>query len=129
MTKDFLAATDFSAKEINEVLQAAALFKKGKLKTKPLAGKTTALIFHKPSLRTRVSFEVAISRLGGSSIYLRQEEIDLGKRESIADAARVLSRYVGLIVIRTFAQSDVCELARWSSVPVINALTDLSHPC
>ena len=129
MKRDFLQVHDFSAKEINEVLQAAAAFKKGKLKTKPLAGKTAALIFHKPSLRTRVSFEVGIFRLGGRSIYLRQEEIDLGKRESVADVARVLSRYVGLIVIRTYSQTDVAELARRASCPVINALTDLSHPC
>ncbi|HEU4436801.1 MAG TPA: ornithine carbamoyltransferase [candidate division Zixibacteria bacterium] len=129
MKKDFLQVQDFSAKEIQEVLQMALAFKKGKLKAKPLIGKTAALIFHKPSLRTRVSFEVGISRLGGSSIYLRQEEIDLGKRESIADVARVLSRYVGLIVIRTYSQTDVAELARWASCPVINALTDLSHPC
>jgi len=129
MKKDFLQVQDFSAKEIQEVLQMALAFKKGKLKVKPLIGKTAALIFHKPSLRTRVSFEVGISRLGGNSIYLRQEEIDLGKRESIADVARVLSRYVGLIVIRTYSQTDVTELARWASCPVINALTDLSHPC
>lgn len=129
MKKDFLAVNDFSSKEIQEVLQAASAFKKGRLKAKPLAGKTAALIFHKPSLRTRVSFEAGISRLGGNSIALRQEEIDLGKRESIADAARVLSRYVGLIVIRTYSQADVAELARWASCPVINALTDLSHPC
>ncbi len=129
MKKDFLAANDFSAKEIQEILQASLAFKKGKLKAKPLAGKTAALIFHKPSLRTRVSFEVGISKLGGTSIYLRQEEIDLGKRESVADVARVLSRYVGLIVIRTYSQADVAELARWAACPVINALTDLSHPC
>jgi ornithine carbamoyltransferase len=129
MKKDFLAVNDFSAKEIREVLLTALAFKKGKLKAKPLAGKTAALIFHKPSLRTRVSFEVGISRLGGNSIYLRQEEIDLGKRESVADVARVLSRYVGLIVIRTYSQADVAELARWAACPVINALTDLSHPC
>ncbi len=124
-----MQANDFSAKEIQEVLQMALAFKKGKLKAKPLAGRTAALIFHKPSLRTRVSFEVGISRLGGNSIYLRQEEIDLGKRESVADVARVLSRYVGLIVIRTYSQADVAELARWAACPVINALTDLSHPC
>ncbi len=129
MKKDFLAVTDFSAKEIQQAVQNALGFKKGKLKSKAMAGKSAALIFHKPSLRTRVSFEVGISKLGGSSIYLRQEEIDLGKRESIADVARVLSRYIGLIVIRTFSHKDVEELARWASVPVINALTDLSHPC
>lgn len=129
MKKDFLQVHDFSANEIKAVLQMASAFKKGKLKARLLAGKTAALIFHKPSLRTRVSFEVGISRLGGNSIYLRQEEIDLGKRESVADVARVLSRYVGLIVIRTYSQADVAELARWATCPVINALTDLSHPC
>ncbi|MGH8003600.1 MAG: ornithine carbamoyltransferase [Limisphaerales bacterium] len=129
MKKDFLTVHDFTAKEIQEILQMALAFKKGKLKAKPLGGKTAGLIFHKPSLRTRVSFEVGISQLGGNSIYLRQEEIDLGKRESVADVARVLSRYVGLIVIRTYSQADVAGLARWASCPVINALTDLSHPC
>ena len=129
MKKDFLQASEFSAKEVQQVFQMALAFKTGKLNVKPLAGKTAALIFHKPSLRTRVSFEVGISRLGGNSIYLRQEEIDLGKRESIADVARVLSRYVGLIVIRTYLQTDVAELSRWATCPVINALTDLSHPC
>jgi len=124
-----LAVTDFSAKEIHGVVQNALGFKKGRVKSKVLSGKSAALIFHKPSLRTRVSFEVGISKIGGNSTYLRQEEIDLGKRESIADVARVLSRYVGLIVIRTFAHKDVEELARWATVPVINALTDHSHPC
>jgi ornithine carbamoyltransferase len=124
-----LAVTDFSAKEIHQVVQNALAFKKGRRKSKVLAGKSAALIFHKPSLRTRVSFEVGISMLSGGSIYLRQEEIDLGKRESIADVARVLSRYISLIVIRTFSHKDVEELARWTPVPVINALTDVSHPC
>jgi ornithine carbamoyltransferase len=96
---------------------------------KPLAGQSAACVFTKASLRTRVSFEVGINELGGHALYITDEEIKLGKRESVADAARVLSRYVGLIMIRTFAQSDVEELARYASVPVVNGLTDLLHPC
>jgi ornithine carbamoyltransferase len=103
--------------------------KKGEIAPKPLAGKAVACIFTKPSLRTRVSFEVGIFQLGGHPLYITDQEIQLGRRESIADAARVLSRYVGLIMIRTFAHSDVTELARYASVPVINGLTDLAHPC
>lgn len=95
----------------------------------PLYGKTVGLIFHKPSLRTRISFEVGVRQLGGTGFFITDKEIELGKRESIADVARVLSRYVDLIVIRTFKQSDIVELAEWSDAPVINALTDLLHPC
>ncbi len=95
----------------------------------PLAGKAVGLIFHKPSLRTRISFEVGVRQLGGAGFFISDKEIELGKRESIADAARVLSRYLDLIVIRTYKQSDVDELSEWSDAPVINALTDLLHPC
>jgi ornithine carbamoyltransferase len=87
------------------------------------------LIFHKPSLRTRISFEVGINQLGGNCIYITDNEIQLGKRETIADAARVLSRYLSGIVIRTFSHEDVVELARWANIPIINGLTDLLHPC
>ena len=96
---------------------------------KPLLGKSAACIFTKESLRTRVSFEVGINELGGNPIYITDAEIKLGQRESIADAARVLSRYVSLIMIRTYKQSDVEGLAKYASVPVINGLTDLVHPC
>jgi len=94
-----------------------------------LSGRTLALLFEKPSLRTKVSFEIAIHQLGGYGIYLSPEEVGLGKRESVADVARVLSRYVDGIVARTFSQKTLDSLASHSSVPVINALSDLEHPC
>lgn len=93
------------------------------------AGQSVALVFHKPSLRTRVSFEVALTQLGARGIYLTDAEIGLHSREPVQDVARVLSRYVNAIVIRTFAHQTVVDLARWAGVPVINALTDVSHPC
>jgi len=129
MKRDFLAITDFSKEEIEEVFKLASDMKSKKLVPKPLEGKTVACIFHKSSLRTRVSFEVGISQLGGKSLYITKNEIELGKRESIYDAAKCLSRYVGMIVIRTFSHKDIEDLARHSDVPVINALTDLLHPC
>jgi len=94
-----------------------------------LSGRTVALIFHKPSLRTRVSFEVALNELGASGLYLTQQELGVGSREAAKDAALVLSRYVAAIVIRTFGQENVDELARYASVPVVNALSDQEHPC
>ena len=87
------------------------------------------LIFHKPSLRTRISFEVGINQLGGNAIYITENEIQLGKRETILDAARVLSRYLDMIVIRTFSQDEVVQLAKAATIPIINGLTDLLHPC
>ena len=96
---------------------------------RPLAGITAALVFQKPSLRTRVSFEVAIVELGGHAVYLSPAEIQLGQREGVVDAARVLSRYVDVIVARVFLHSDVAGLAAHASVPVINALSDREHPC
>jgi len=127
--RDFLAITDFSSEEIKETFELAGDLKKGKVKPKPLADKVVACLFEKPSLRTRLSFEVGIAQLGGKSLYISKEEIDLGKRESIRDAAKVISRYVNMIMIRTFRQQDVEELAKHSDVPVINGLTDLLHPC
>jgi ornithine carbamoyltransferase len=135
MVKDFLAVSDFSAKEIKEVFKLTAEMKKGKIKPLPLRNKSVACIFHKPSLRTRISFEVGIQQLGGSSFYITKEEFKLGrkddpqKREWYYDGAKVLSRMVDLIVIRTFEHSGVEELAKFSDIPVINALTDLYHPC
>ena len=129
MKRDFLAITDFSKEEIEEVFKLASDMKGRKIEPKPLEGKSVACIFHKSSLRTRVSFEVGISQLGGGSLYITKNEIELGKRESIYDAAKCLSRYVGMIVIRTFSHKDVEDLARHADVPVINALTDLLHPC
>ncbi|MFQ5869019.1 MAG: ornithine carbamoyltransferase [Candidatus Zixiibacteriota bacterium] len=130
MKRDFLAITDFTTEEIQEVFSLA-----GRLKENPSKGSgvlkeaTVACIFHKPSLRTRISFETGIHELGGNSLYVTEKEIQLGVRESIYDAAKVLSRYVGMIVIRTFEQSDVEQLGKHAEVPVINGLTDLLHPC
>lgn len=135
MKKDFLAISDFSAKEIKEVFKLTAEMKKGKIKSQPLKNKTVACIFHKPSLRTRISFEVGIQQLGGKSLYITKDEFKLGrkddpeKREWFYDGVMVLSRMVDLIVIRTFEHSGVEELAKFSEIPVINALTDLYHPC
>lgn len=130
--QDFLALSDFSSADILEMLTYAAHLKKLKRSHTPhrlLDGKSIALYFEKPSNRTRVSFEVGIFDLGAHPIMLRKEEINLGVRETIADTARTLSRYVDAIMIRTFAQSDVVELAKWATVPVINGLTDEHHPC
>ena len=129
MARSLTQIVDFTAAEVNEIFELCGKMKRGEIAPKPLAGKSVACLFMKPSLRTRVSFEVGISQLGGQSLYITDSEVQLGKRETIADAARVLSRYVSLIMIRTFKQSDVDELAKHASVPVINGLTDLVHPC
>lgn len=128
-TKDFLRVSDFTGAEIRATIDWAIGWKKGKVAPRPLANKTVGCIFHKPSLRTRQSFETAVVRLGGHPMFITDAEIQLGVRESIHDVAKVMSRYLGAIVIRTFKQSDVDELARHATVPVINALTDASHPC
>jgi len=127
--RDFLAITDFSESEIRETIKLAMDLKKKKQQLDVLAGKTVGCIFHKPSLRTRISFEVGISELGGNSLYITEKEIELGKRESIYDAAKVLSRYLAMIEIRTFSHDDVERLAEHADIPVINGLTDLLHPC
>jgi ornithine carbamoyltransferase len=135
MKNDFLAVSDFSAEGIREVFKSTADMKKGKTKPQPLKNKSVACIFHKPSLRTRISFEVGIQQLGGKSLYITKDEFKLGrkddpeKREWFYDGAKVLSRMVDLIVIRTFEHSGVEELAKFAEIPVINALTDLYHPC
>lgn len=132
MKRDYLSITDFNRREIEEVFKLSAELKE---KTKEgrcpqlLSGRSIALIFHKSSLRTRVSFEVGLNQLGGKGIYITDQEIQLGRRESIHDAAKVLSRYIDGIMIRTFSHQDVEELAKWAEVPVINGLTDLLHPC
>ncbi len=130
--KHFLSIADFSPEEIFHILELSAKLKEEWKKggNKPiLAGKTLGMIFQKPSLRTRVSFEMAMRHLGGHAIYLSPDEVQLGKRESVADVARVLSRYVDAIMARVFSHKDLEELARYSSVPVINGLSDYSHPC
>ncbi len=130
MTKDFLQITDFTADEIKETFEIAEKLKKGDPSySNILQGKTVACIFHKPSLRTRISFETGIYELGGYSLYITDKEIELGVRESISDAAKVLSRFVGIITIRTFEHALVEQLAEHADIPVINALTDLTHPC
>ncbi len=129
MPRSLCQITDFSAAEIKEIFEITKRMKSGQDSSRPLEGKSVACIFTKASLRTRVSFEVGISQLGGNAVYITDAEIKLGQRESVADAARVLSRYISMIMIRTFKQSDVEEMAKYASVPIINGLTDLVHPC
>lgn len=121
---------DLSAKEIEDIFTLTDELKRGKEKyAQALKGKTLALIFQKPSNRTRVSFAVGMFQLGGLSVYLSPSEINLGVREAIKDVARTLSRYVDGIVFRSFAHKDLIELSKNASIPVINGLSDLSHPC
>jgi ornithine carbamoyltransferase len=126
--KHFLTVPDLSKSEFDHVLQGAAAWKK-QPHGDVLAGKTVALVFSKPSTRTRVSFSVGVYQLGGMPLTLSEQELQMRKSESIEDTARVLSRYVDAVVIRTFAKRDVEDLAHAASVPVINALTDEDHPC
>ena len=127
--RHFLAIPDFSAPELNALFALADRMRRGTYTKKPLAGKSLAMIFMKSSTRTRVSFEVGTTQLGGHALFLSPRDIQLGRGEPIADTARVLSRYVDGIMIRTFAHSEVEELATHATVPVINGLTDLLHPC
>ena len=127
--RDFLQIPDFSAKEIDKLFSLAEKMRAGKYTKKPLAGKSLAMIFMKSSTRTRVSFEVGAWQLGGHALFLSPRDVQLGRGEPIADTARVLSRYVDGIMIRTFAHSEVEELAKYADVPIINGLTDLVHPC
>ena len=128
--RDLINIEDFSEKEIGEILLVARSlkWKKGR-RSQELAGKSVALVFQKPSNRTRVSFEVGIWQLGGNCVYLNPQEIQLGVRETVADVAKTLSRFVDGIVARTNTHEDVEGLARFASVPVINGLSDLQHPC
>jgi ornithine carbamoyltransferase len=129
-SNDFLSIRDFSPFQIRDLLDLAADIKAApKIYADSLKGKTLAMIFEKPSLRTRVTFDVGIQQLGGFSIYLSPAEISLGKRESIYDVAKNLERMVQAIMIRTFAHEIVERMAEYASVPVINGLTDFSHPC
>jgi len=132
MKRDLLSIRDLSADEIVALISRAEIMKRelaeGNLR-QSLRNKVVALIFVKPSTRTRVSFEAAIYRLGGHSIFMSARDTQISRQEPLADTARVLARYVDAIVIRTFAQEDVTELARYASIPVINGLTDSYHPC
>ncbi len=127
-TRNFLSSFDITAEEVVHILDLAKNFKNNDLDIK-LEQKVLGLIFDKSSTRTRVSFQVAMSRLGGTTIDLNPNTSQIGRGEPIKDTARVLSRYCDVLAIRTFNQSDLDEYAKWSSKPVINALTDLEHPC
>jgi ornithine carbamoyltransferase len=129
LKRDFLSIPDFEADELYDVLDLAHELKRGEYRERPLAGKTLAMIFEKSSTRTRVSFEVGTFQLGGHALFLSSRDIQIGRGEPIRDTARVLSRYVDGIMIRTFGHDTVEELARFATVPVINGLTDLLHPC
>jgi ornithine carbamoyltransferase len=129
MTRHFLAIPDFSKPELISLFDLAARMKQGSYREKPLLGKTLGMIFAKASTRTRVSFEVGAFQLGGHALFLSARDIQLGRGEPIRDTARVLSRYLDGIMIRTYDHADVEELARYASIPVINGLTDLLHPC
>ena len=127
--RDFLDIADLDPAELGSVLELAHAIKAGRWSERPLAGKHVAMLFQKPSHRTRVSFEVGIARLGGTTTSLGEQDVQLGRRESVADAARVLDRYVDLIVARMRSHADLVQLADAAEKPVINALTDRSHPC
>ncbi|KAK4804868.1 hypothetical protein SAY86_004685 [Trapa natans] len=131
--KDFLHINDFDKETIMGILKRAAevksLIKSGDRSFQPFKGKTMSMIFAKPSMRTRVSFETGFSLLGGHALYLGPNDIQMGKREETRDVARVLSRYNDIIMARVFAHQDILDLAKYSNVPVVNGLTDYNHPC
>jgi ornithine carbamoyltransferase len=127
--RDFLSIPDYSRAELMKLFALAERMRAGSYTEKPLVGKSLAMIFMKSSTRTRVSFEVGTWQLGGHALFLSSRDVQLGRGEPVSDTARVLSRYVDGIMIRTFSQADVEELAKFATVPVINGLTDLLHPC
>jgi ornithine carbamoyltransferase len=126
--RDLISIADLSPRDVQQVVDTSLAMKNGR-RSAVLKAKTLALLFEKPSLRTRVSFDVAMQQLGGYALYLSPAEVGLGEREPVADVARVLSRYVDAIAARTFKHETVEELARWADVPVINALSEGEHPC
>ena len=126
--KHLLSIADLSIEEVEALIRRAVDLKGGP-SPQVMAGKSAALLFEKPSLRTKVSFDVAVHQLGGHPLYLGKDEVGMGVREPVSDTARILSRYVDVIIVRTFAQSTLETLAQYSSVPVINALSDDEHPC
>ncbi len=127
--RDFISIADIDRTSMAGLFDLATELKRDRTGSNDLAGKTVGLLFHKPSLRTRVSFEVGVSELGGHPMYITDAEIKMGQRESTYDIGKVLSRYVHGIMIRTFAHSNCTELAEAADVPIINGLTDLLHPC
>ncbi len=126
--KHLLSIADLSIEEVEALIRRAVDLKGGP-SPQVMAGKSAALLFEKPSLRTKVSFDIAVHQLGGHPLYLGKDEVGIGVREPVSDTARILSRYVDVIIVRTFAQSTLETLAQYSSVPVINALSDDEHPC
>ena len=128
MNRDFISISTLSPDELELLLKEAQKMKQER-NIPLLQGKTIALLFEKPSLRTRLSFEMAMRQLGGHALYLSPQEVGMGKREPIPDVARVLSRYVEGIAARTFLHTNLLTMAEYSSVPVINALSDWEHPC
>ena len=128
MKKNFLSSLDLNLNEITKIFELASKYKNN-VTCNSNSGKILGLIFDKASTRTRVSFQVAMSRLGGSTVDLNPNTSQIGRGEPIKDTARVLSRYCNVLAIRTYKQADLNEYAKWSSIPVINALTDLEHPC
>jgi ornithine carbamoyltransferase len=129
MKKDFLCLSDISPEEGWEIVKTAIDFKKGKKHSQILKDKNLGLLFSKPSTRTRVSFEVGINKLGGKAVYMTSSNLQISRGEDVKDTARTLSRYLDGIVIRTYAHAWLVEFAKYASIPVINALTDFSHPC
>lgn len=132
MKKDFLAVADYSPAELQGLLDLAVRLKKERMSggnAPVLKGKVLGMVFQKPSLRTRVSFDMGMRHLGGDALYLSPNEVGLGQRESIADVARVLSGYVDAIMARVFDHDHILQLAKWASVPIINGLSDYNHPC
>jgi ornithine carbamoyltransferase len=130
--KDLISIADLTLEEVYEIFDVAKTLKEKVYTGQPhrvLEGKTLGMIFAKPSTRTRISFEVGIYQLGGYGMYFNQNDLQLGKSENVHDTAKVLSRYLSGIMIRTFSHQDVIDLAKYASIPVINGLTDLLHPC
>jgi len=129
MNKDFLCLSDITPDEGWEIVNSALELKRGKRSSNALEGKNIGLLFFKPSTRTRVSFEVGINKLGGRAVYMTSSQMQISRGEDVKDTARTLSRYLDGLVVRTYAHAWLVELAKYSSIPVINALTDFSHPC
>ena len=132
MKRDFISILDWTSEEIRHNLDYALELKRQTKQfscPKLLSGKSYGMFFHKPSLRTRMSFEIGIAQLGGTAVNLTEQDFKIGERESVSDVARVMSRYVDGILIRTFSHQSVMELAKHAAVPVINMLTDFNHPC
>jgi ornithine carbamoyltransferase len=129
MKRDFLAIESLTSEELLGLLDRAAKMKADRRPSDVLAGRSIGMIFEKPSTRTRISFEVAITELGAAPVVLNSSELQLGRGETIEDTARVLARYLHAVVVRTFEQDRLERLARWADIPIVNALSDLMHPC